>query len=178
MIFTPLPLDGAWLIEEERRKDSRGWFARAFCADEFDAHGLATSFPQISHSSSASRGTLRGMHYQEEPDAEVKIVSCIRGALIDVIVDIRPESPTYRRWHSVELVADDGHWLYVPKGFAHGFMTLSDGTEAFYFVSSRHAPHSERGIRYDDPAFGIAWPAPPAVISPKDEAWPPFEPVR
>ena len=177
MRFTPAPLDGAWLIEEERRGDSRGWFARSFCAEEFAAFGLETSFPQISHSSSVSRSTLRGMHYQTEPHAEVKVVCCIRGALHDVIVDIRPSSPTFRRWHSVELAAGDGKWLYVPRGFAHGFITLRDDTEAFYLVSTPYAPQAERGFRFDEPAFGIVWPSAPEILSPKDAAWPAFEPA-
>ncbi len=172
MHFTPLPLDGAWLIKEEPRGDSRGWFARAFCAAEFSAQGLESSFPQINRSLSASAGTLRGMHYQREPHAETKVVSCLRGALHDVIVDIRPASATFRRWHAVTLIAGDGAWLYVPKGFAHGFITLKDDTEAFYLVSTPYAPDAEGGLRFDDPALAIQWPRPPEIISAKDAAWP------
>jgi dTDP-4-dehydrorhamnose 3,5-epimerase len=175
MRFTPTPLPGAWLIEEERRGDSRGWFARSFCAEEFAAQGLETWFPQINHSASTARATLRGMHFQAEPYAEVKVVSCIRGALYDVIVDIREGSPTRGRWHAVELAAGDGKWFYIPKGCAHGFITLADDTEAVYLMSAPHAPLSERGFRFDDPSFNIVWPSAPAILSEKDAAWPPFD---
>lgn len=178
MRFISAPLDGVWLIEEERRGDSRGWFARSFCSAEFAAHGLETAFPQINHSVSAARGTLRGMHYQTEPHAEVKVVTCLRGAMHDVIVDVRPASPTYLRWHAVELRGGDGRWFYIPRGFAHGFLTLEDDTEAFYLISTPYAPQAERGLRFDDPAICIAWPAAPVVLSQKDEAWPLIQALR
>lgn len=177
MRFTPAPLDGAWLIEEERRVDSRGWFTRAFCADEFARMGLETSFPQVNRSLSLVAGTLRGMHYQREPHSEVKVVCCLRGAIYDVIVDVRPGSPSYLRWHAVRLSAQQGRWLYVPRGFAHGFLTLEDNTEVLYLVSTPYAPHAEAGFRYDDPAVGISWPGPPKVVSVKDLAWPPLLPA-
>lgn len=172
MQFTPLPLDGAWLIDEERRGDSRGWFARTFCSAEFDQHGLETAFPQINRSLSHAAGTLRGLHYQRAPHAEVKVICCLRGALYDVIVDIRPESPTYRRWFGVDLTAEDGRWVYVPKGFAHGFITLEPETEAFYLISTPYAPEAEGGLRFDDPTLAIRWPRSPEIISAKDAAWP------
>lgn len=178
MKFTPTPLDGAWLIEEERRGDSRGWFTRAFCSEEFGRMGLETTFPQINRSLSHSAGTLRGMHYQRDPHAEVKVVRCLRGALYDVIVDMRPASPTRHRWFSVTLTAGDGQWLYVPKGFAHGFLTLEADTEAFYLVSVPYAPHAEGGFRFDDPAIAINWPGRPEIISKKDSAWPPLDPAQ
>lgn len=178
MRFTPAPIDGAWIIEEERRGDSRGWFARAFCAGEFAAQGLEVSFPQINRSVSVARHTLRGMHYQVEPCAEVKVVTCLRGGLCDVIADLRPSSPTYRQWFSLELTGGEGRWLYIPRGCAHGFLTLREDTEAFYLVSTPYSPQAERGFRYDDPAFSIVWPAAPAILSPKDAAWPPFIPAR
>jgi dTDP-4-dehydrorhamnose 3,5-epimerase len=178
MNFIPAPLEGAWLIEEQRHADHRGWFARVFCREEFSARHLEVSFPQVNHSFSKRRGTLRGMHYQASPHEEVKLISCIRGSLQDVIVDLRPQSPTFGQWHSVTLTAEDGKWVYIPKGFAHGFLTLCDNTEALYLVSAPYAPQAERGFRFDDPAFKIVWPAAPAILSPKDAAWPPFSPAR
>jgi len=172
MKFTATELEGAWLIEEERLQDSRGWFARAFCAEEFARRGLEPVFPQINHSCSLRAATLRGLHYQREPHAEVKVVCCLRGAFYDVIVDIRPDSATFRRWQGIELRAGDGRWLYVPKGFAHGFLTLEDNTEALYLVSAPYTPGAEGGLRYDDPALSIRWPRAPEIISAKDAAWP------
>ncbi len=177
MKFHELPVQGAFLIELEKFGDSRGFFGRAFCRNEFADHGLATEFVQVNNSLSADKGTLRGMHYQLAPHAETKVVRCIRGALYDVIVDIRPDSPTFGKWHGEELSAENRNMLYVPRGFAHGFITLEDDTEAFYFVDNFYAPDHERGVRWNDPKFGIDWPIEPAVLSDKDQAHPDFDPA-
>ena len=176
MIFSETELPGAYTIDVDPRRDERGFFARAWCAEEFSQHDLVTRVAQANVSYNVRRGTLRGMHYQLPPHAEVKIVRCTRGAIYDVIVDLRPASPTYRRWIGVELTADNRRMLYVPEGFAHGFQTLEDDTEAFYQVSEFYAPGAERGLRWDDPAFGIEWPLPESpILSDKDRAWPDFE---
>jgi len=175
--FIETPLAGAYLIELERKGDERGFFARAFCVNEFADHGLATAFVQINNSLSAHRGTLRGMHYQLPPHQETKLVRCIRGALTDVIIDLREESATFGQHFQVELSADNRHMLYVPKGFAHGFMTLEDDTEALYLVDAFYAPEAERGIRWNDPRFAIAWPMEPVVLSEKDAGHRDFDPV-
>ncbi len=176
MIFTPTPLASAFLIDLEKRGDDRGFFARAFCQNEFSQHGLASSFCQVNNSLSAQKGTLRGMHYQLPPRAETKLVRCVRGALYDMIVDLRVDSPTFGRSFGTELSADNRRMLYVPKGFAHGFLTLRDDTEAFYFVDEFYAPERERCIRYNDPKFGLQWPATPTVISEKDKNQSDFDP--
>jgi dTDP-4-dehydrorhamnose 3,5-epimerase len=168
MIFRPTPLAGAYLIDLEKRGDERGFFARAFCENEFRSHGLVTRFLQMNDSLSAHKGTLRGMHYQLAPAAEVKLVRCIRGALYDAILDLRPDSPSFGRSFGAELSAENRRMMYVPKGFAHGFLTLADDTEAFYLVDEFYAPQSERGIRWNDPRFGIEWPLQPTVLSEKD----------
>lgn len=172
MIFTPLPLDGAYLIELERRADARGMFARAFCRDEFAEHGLITEIAQCNLSTNVRAGTLRGLHFQRAPHAEVKLVRCVRGALYDVIVDVRDGSPTYGRWYGAELTEDGGEMMYVPEGFAHGYQALTDGAAAFYMVSAPYAPEAEGGLRYDDPALGIQWPQPVTDLSEKDAGWP------
>lgn len=177
MQFHATPLPGAFTISLDRRTDERGFFARLFCEDEFAAAGLESRFVQCNDSFNARRGTLRGMHYQLQPSAEVKVVRCIQGALFDVIVDLRPDSPTHRLWFGAELSASNRTMMYVPRGCAHGFITLQDDTEALYLVSQRHDPGAERGLRFDDPAFGIAWPMAPSVISDKDAAWPDFDPA-
>jgi len=174
MRFTETPLKGAYLIDLEKRGDERGFFARFYCEREFDEHGLATNFVQINNSLSAQRGTLRGMHYQLPPNGEVKVVRCIRGSLFDVIVDLRPKSPTYKKWFGAELTAENRTMMYVPVGFAHGFLTTSDDAEALYLVSAFYAPSDERGLRYNDPAVGIQWPFEPVVVSAKDTAHPDF----
>jgi dTDP-4-dehydrorhamnose 3,5-epimerase len=176
MIFTKTPLEGAWLVELEKRGDDRGFFARAFCAREFEAHGLATAFVQINDSLTAKKGTLRGMHYQLAPKAETKLVRCVRGALWDVILDLRPGSATFGRSFGAELTAENRRMMYVPKGFAHGFVTLADDTEAFYLVDECYAPEAERGVRWDDPRFRIEWPVAPVVLSDKDRAHRDFDP--
>jgi dTDP-4-dehydrorhamnose 3,5-epimerase len=170
MNFHPTPLSGAYLIELERRGDDRGFFARLFCEKEFAAAGLESRFVQANNALSQTKGTLRGMHYQLGTAAEVKVVRCIRGALWDAIVDLRPDSPTFGNWFGTELNEDNRLMMYVPRGFAHGLVTLRDNTEALYLVSNFYAPQQERGVRWDDPRFGIAWPVAPSEISPKDAA--------
>lgn len=172
MLFNPTPLLGAFTIDLEKRGDDRGFFARFFCEKEFSEAGLETRFVQINNSSSGKRGTLRGMHYQLPDAAEVKVVRCIKGALFDVIVDLRPDSPTFKQWFGAELTAENRRMMYVPRGFAHGFITLEDDTEAFYLVSAFYAPQNERGLRWNDPAIGIQWPVNPVDISEKDGKWP------
>lgn len=176
MNFHYTALAGAYLIELERRGDERGFFARYFCEREFGAKGLETRFVQINNSLSTQRGTLRGLHYQLPPAAEVKVVRCVRGVLWDVIVDLRPDSPTYRKWFGAELTADNRLMMYAPRGFAHAILTLSDDAEAIYLVSTFYGAQHERGVRWNDPAIGIAWPIEPAEVSSKDAAWPDFDP--
>lgn len=170
MIFTEPPLRGARVIDLEKRGDERGFFARAFCEREFAAQDLATRFVQMNNSLSAQKGTLRGMHYQLAPKAETKLVRCVRGALFDVILDLRRDSPTFGRSFGAELTAENRRMMYVPKGFAHGFITLTDDVEAIYLVDEFYAPELERGVRWDDPRFDIEWPIPPMVVSDKDRA--------
>ena len=177
MIFNETPLKGAFTIELDKRGDDRGFFARLFCINEFDAVGLDRNIVQINNSLSAMKGTLRGMHYQLEPKAETKIVRCIRGALYDVILDLRQDSPSFGQWFGAELTAENRRMMYVPKGFAHGFLTLEANTEAFYMVTEFYAPEMERGIRWNDPRFRIEWPLEPAVISEKDGNQRDFDPV-
>ena len=175
MLFTETELPGAYLIDLERREDERGFFARAWCADEFAEHGLSTKLVQANLSFNVRQGTVRGMHLQVEPHAEDKLVRCTRGAIYDVIIDLRPESKTYTRWLGVELDADSGRALYVPKGFAHGYQTLVPESETFYLVSEYYTPEAEDGVRWDDPAFGIEWPdRANAFLSEKDRNWPDF----
>ena len=175
MIFTESPLQGAFVIGLEKRGDDRGFFARAFCQKEFAAHGLATNYVQMNNSLSRVKGTLRGMHYQLAPKAETKVVRCIRGALYDVILDLRPQSPTFGHSFGAELTAENRLMMYCPKGFAHGFVTLSEDAEAFYLTDEFYAPDRERGVRYDDPMFKIQWPVAPALVSDKDRTWRDFE---
>lgn len=174
MIFTPTPLRGAYLIDIERIEDHRGFFARAWCRDEFETHGLNGNFVQINVGFNIKKGTLRGMHYQVPPHAEVKFVRCTRGEVFDVIVDLRPESPTCKRWFGAELSAENHRMLYVPEGFAHGYLTLTDHTEIYYLTSTPYAPECARGTRYNDPAFGIIWPGTITTISEKDATCPDF----
>lgn len=174
MHFRPTTLSGAWLIDLEPSRDERGFFARTFCVREFAAQGLETSFPQHSTSFSARRGTVRGMHFQRPPHGEVKLVRCLSGSIWDVIIDIRPQSPTFRRWQGFELTAESRTQLYIPSGFAHGFQTLSDDVEVNYLISAEYIPEAAAGICHDDPAFRIDWPLPVSTISDKDRSWPPF----
>ncbi len=175
MMFTETPLSGAFLVDLERRADERGFFARAFCEREFGARGLATRFVQMNDSVSTRKGTLRGMHYQLAPNAETKLVRCVRGAIHDVVLDLRRDSPTFGRSFGAELTAENRTMLYVPKGFAHGFITLTDDVETIYLVDEFYAPERERGIRWNDPRFAVAWPSPPVVMSDKDRAHPDFD---
>lgn len=168
MIFEELSLKGAYLIKPEKREDDRGFFARVFCSEEFSAHGLKTNPVQCNVSYNKKKGTLRGMHYQVAPHAEVKIVRCTAGEIIDAIIDLRPESATYRQWASVILSSENRFLLYVPEGFAHGYQTLTDDTEVFYQSTAPYCAEAERGVRWDDPAFAIEWPLPVAAISAKD----------
>ncbi len=175
MIFREVPVQGAFLIELEKRGDERGFFARAFCRNEFEEQGLTTQFVQVNDSLSASAGTLRGMHYQLPPHAETKLVRCVRGRLYDVVLDLRRGSPTFGQSYGAELSAENRTMMYVPKGCAHGFVTLDPDTEALYFVDEFYAPKWERGVRWDDPAFDIQWPVTPQVISERDRAHPDFQ---
>lgn len=176
MKFHRTPLQDAYLIELDRLGDDRGFFARFFCAREFEANGLAARFVQINNSFSAREGTLRGLHYQLAPAAEVKAIRCIRGAIYDVVVDLRAGSPTFGKWYAAELDCDNRLMMYVPRGFGHAFLTLRPDTEVLYLVSDFYSPENERGIRWDDPRFGIHWPINPVEISQKDRTWPDFDP--
>ena len=172
MKFTKTSLKDAVVIDLVKHADARGFFARTFCAETFAREGLVSVFVQANHSANAAAGTLRGMHHQHAPHGEVKVVRCVKGAIHDVIVDLRPESPTYRRWEGFDLDAASGRTLYVPAGFAHGFQTLEDDTHVVYQVSHPYTPGAEGGLRWNDPAFGIRWPLPVSVISDKDASWP------
>lgn len=177
MKFHPTPLRDAYTIDLECRGDHRGFFARVFCECEFSKAGLVSNFVQVNESLSAKRGTLRGMHYQLPPKAEVKLVRCVRGALWDVILDLRPDSPTFGKSFGAELNADNRLMMYVPRGFAHAVFTLSDDAEAFYLVSDSYGPEQERGVRWNDPKFDVSWPFQPSEISAKDAKWPDFDPA-
>jgi dTDP-4-dehydrorhamnose 3,5-epimerase len=172
---TPLP--GAWTIELDLLGDERGWFARTFDAAEFAAYGLEPAVVQCNLSFNRRAGTLRGMHYQAEPDGEAKLVRCVRGAIFDVAVDLRPDSPAFCRWHGVELSADNRLAFYIPAGMAHGFQTLTDDCEVLYQMGAAYVQESARGVRWDDPAFAIAWPSAPheRVISERDRSYPDFD---
>lgn len=174
MIFTPCELPGVYRIDLAPQSDDRGFFARTFCAREFAEQGLKPVVAQANLSYNARKGTLRGMHYQLAPKAETKLVRCVRGALCDVVIDLRPASPAYCRHLMVELTADTRGALYIPEGFAHGFQTLADDTEVEYLMGEAYAPGFDAGLRYDDPAFQIAWPLPVTSISARDLAWAPF----
>jgi dTDP-4-dehydrorhamnose 3,5-epimerase len=174
MLFTATELQGAYIIDLDRREDNRGFFARTWAADELESRGLVSRVVQANLSYNHTKGTLRGMHFQHSPYAETKLVRCVRGAILDVIIDLRPDSPSYKRWIGAELTADNRRTLYVPEGFAHGFQTLVDDVEVMYQVSQVYTPSAEGGVRYNDPAFGIDWPLPPTEMSPKDCRWPDF----
>jgi dTDP-4-dehydrorhamnose 3,5-epimerase len=176
MIFRECGLAGAFVIDLERREDERGFFARSWCREEFAAHGLTTRLAQCNVSLSRRRGTLRGMHDQVKPYEEAKLLRCIRGAVYDVMIDLRAESTTYLRWEGVELRADTYRMVYVPEGFAHGFQTLQDETEVFYLVSEAYRPDHERGVRWNDPTFGIRWPCSEPILSARDGQHPDFVP--
>lgn len=171
MIFTETALLGAYIIDLEPRPDERGFFARAFCQKEFEAHGLKPVIAQANVAFNHHKGTLRGMHFQFPPAAETKVVRCTRGAILDIIVDLRPESPTYLRHVAVDLNEDNHRALYVPERFAHGYQVLRDKTETSYQVGEFYTPGSEGGLMYNDPRLGLSWPLPVTVISEKDQHW-------
>ena len=172
MKFIETRLKGAFIIEPERLEDERGFFARTFCQKEFEAHGLNPKMVQCNISYNKHKGTLRGMHYQAAPMAEAKLVRCTRGAIYDVIIDLRHESPTYCQWLAEELSTENSRMTYIPEGFAHGFQTLEDDTEVFYQMSEFYSPEHARGVRWDDPVFGIEWPLNTKIISEKDNNYP------
>jgi dTDP-4-dehydrorhamnose 3,5-epimerase len=174
MIFEATKLAGAYVIRPEPRVDARGFFARTWCAREFEAHGLTARLVQANLSFNHARGTLRGMHYQQSPHEESKLVRCTRGSIFDAIIDLRSDSPTRGDWFGTTLTAENRAMLFVPEGFAHGFQTLEDDTEVVYQVSEFYTPQAERGIHYADPSFAIEWPVPVTAISDKDAGWPPF----
>jgi dTDP-4-dehydrorhamnose 3,5-epimerase len=174
VIFLPTSLPGAFIIDIERREDERGFFARTWCRREFAEKGLSAELAQCNTSYNRRRGTLRGMHWQAAPNAEVKLIRCTRGAIWDAIVDLRPDSPTYLNHVGVELSADSRRALYVPEGMAHGFVTLEDDSEVFYQMSEFYEPTAARGARWNDPAFGISWPVTDPVLHPRDAAYPDF----
>lgn len=171
MKFVSIPLEKAYVIELDKMVDERGFFARSWCPQEFTSHGLNPKLAECSISFSARRGTLRGMHYQDEPFAETKLVRCCSGAIYDVALDLRTASPTYCKWFAVELTAANRKMLYVPEGFAHGFQTLADDTEVFYQISENYRPECDRGVRWDDPEFGIEWPIRHPIISQRDRTF-------
>lgn len=175
MIFTETPIGGAFVIDVERREDERGFFARTFCEDEFRVHGLEAQIAQSSISYNVHRGTLRGMHYQQAPHEETKLVRCTAGALFDVIVDIRPQSPTRGRWFGAELSADNRRMMYVPRGVAHGFLTLVEATEVVYSISVPFVGEAAAGVRWNDAAFGIVWPFEPVVMNDRDRHYADWE---
>ena len=178
MIFVETALSGAFLIDLERREDSRGFFSRSFCQREFSERGLKPVIAQTNVAYNTVSGTLRGMHFQFPPAPETKVVRCTRGAIFDIIVDLRPESPTYLQNIAVELNEENGRALYVPERFAHGYQTLRDGTETSYQVGEFYSPETEGGLAYDDPRLGLEWPLPVAAISEKDSRWKPLETVE
>lgn len=177
MKFTETPLKGAFLIDIEKREDERGFFARSFCVKEFEALNLEKNFVQVNNSLSVNKGTLRGMHYQLAPKGEAKLVRSIKGAIYDVILDLRADSLTFGKAFGAELSAENRRMMYVPKGFAHGFYSLQDHTEILYLVSEYYSPELERGVRWDDPAFKIEWPDLPTVVSQRDSSHPDFSPA-
>jgi len=177
VIFSPTDLPGVTLVDLERREDERGYFARTWCQREFGAAGLSDRLVQASVSYNRRRGTLRGLHYQTEPHGEDKLVRCTRGAVWDVVIDLRPDSPTRLRHHAVELRADTGRALFIPAGLAHGFQTLEDDTEVFYQMSEFYVPAAARGVRWNDPLFGISWPFALPILHPRDAAYPDFHPL-
>lgn len=178
MIFTETQLKGLYIIEPERLADERGFFARTWCQKELASHGLENRLVQCSISYNPKKGTLRGMHFQTSPWEEVKIVRCTSGEIYDVVIDLRPDSPTFKKWFGLNLSQEERNMLYIPKGFAHGFMTLSDEVEVFYQMSEFYSPDHSGGLRWNDPAFGIRWPMAVHLISERDNTYPDFEPNK
>ena len=172
MQFSPSRIPGAWVIDIAPIHDHRGFFATTWLPEEFSKRGIDPSLAQCNLAFNHKRGTLRGMHFQKAPHGQAKIVRATRGALLDVIIDLRPASSTYRQWDAIELTADSRRMLYIPEGIAHGYLTLTDDVEAYYHASTPWVPQSESGVRWNDPAFGITWPFEPVVISEKDRNWP------
>ena len=178
MIFTETSISGAYLVAMQRLEDERGFFARAWSSREFAEHGLETDFPEINFSSCVKKGTIRGLHYQKSPHAEAKFVRCVRGALYDVMIDLRPNSPTYHQWAGYEIRSSDQQGIYVPAGCAHGILSLEDNTEMLYMVSACYNGAAEGGLRWDDPAFDVEWPdVGSLIISEKDRTWPDYRPA-
>lgn len=175
MIFTSTQLEGAFIVELEKLEDERGFFARSWCQREFEAHGLNPRLVQCNISLNKKQGTLRGIHYQAPPYEEAKLVRCTAGSIYDVIIDLRPESPTYQKYTAELLTAHNHKMLYVPEGFAHGFLTLEDNCEVFYQMSEFYAPEHSKGVRWNDPVFGIEWPMAPCIISERDRSYPDFD---
>ncbi len=178
MRFAETPLPGVWVIELEELGDERGWFARTFDAEEFQARGMDPAVVQCNASFNMRRDTVRGMHYQAEPHGESKLVRCVRGAIFDVAIDLRADSPTFRGWHGAELSTENRRAMYIPAGLAHGFQTLADGCEVLYQMGNRYVPEAARGVRWDDPAFAIKWPPAhgPRIVSERDASYPDFQP--
>lgn len=174
MIFTPSIIPGAWIVDLERREDDRGFFARSWCGKEFAARGLEASLSQCNVSVNKRKGTLRGMHFQEYPFPESKLVRCTKGVIYDVVLDLRRESPAYCKWQAVELSEDSGRALFIPAGCAHGFQSLTDNTEVLYLMSEFFHPDLARGVRWNDPAFGISWPLKNPVLSGRDASYPDY----
>jgi len=174
MEFAETDIKGCFVVRPKRIADARGHFARAFCRDEFAQHGLNPDMLQLNTGFSHKAGTVRGLHYQKAPHDEAKFARCTRGAIFDVVVDLRDGSPTRGHWFGIELSADEGTMVYVPEGCAHGYQALVDGAEMYYMTSARYAPTSASGVRFDDPAFGITWPAPVTIVSDQDRNWPDF----
>jgi dTDP-4-dehydrorhamnose 3,5-epimerase len=175
MRFTETALVGVVTIALDAAEDERGFFARTFCDDEFFRAGIAMQPRQINLSHNIQAFTLRGMHYQEVSQGESKLIQCVRGRIFDVALDLRCDSPTYRRWFGIELAPDQRRMIFIPEGCAHGFLTLEDASDVFYVMGNAYAPEAGRGVRWNDPAFGIVWPAPPRVISSRDDKYPDFE---
>ncbi len=175
MIFTKTNLEDAFVIDIEKKEDDRGFFARTFCANEFSENNLDSKFVQANTSFNYKKGTLRGMHFQKPPYEEDKLVRCTKGSIFDVMIDLRKESPTYKKWFGVELTEENRKSLFVPKGFAHGYMTLEDNTEVTYLVTQFYTPEADSGIKFNDPAFNIEWPMTPVIVSEKDANHPAYE---
>lgn len=175
MRFTETKVKGALLMDLERREDHRGFFARSWCAREFGARGLISGIAQINVGYTAKKAAVRGMHFQLPPHAEAKTVRCTGGGVFDVVIDLRPDSPTYKQWDGFELTNENHRMLYIPEGCAHGYQTLTDGSEIEYLTSAFYAPESARGVRYDDPAFAVNWPLPVSIISDADRSWPDYK---